>query len=129
MNGSLKALLELAATANNKSDEEISIESLFPSVIADYMRFEMLAKKAVDQTINEHLAGLNLQEIIKAKSIYTKEYFLALPIPYFGIQKLCRELVSACHKFKTSPTQDWSDFADGVFEWEKDISDMEVVQS
>lgn len=127
MNPALRSLLELAAAASDKEiPEDVSVEELYPELVAPLMRYEQLFARRIAQVINEHTAGLTKSDMLKAQDSYSKAYLIALDIPYTGIQALCKELIRLCKNFGLSAPQEWVDFADGMFDWEKDIADMSV---
>lgn len=126
MNPALRSLLELAAASGNKPiPEDVSVEELYPELVAPIMRYESLLRKKTEQTINDLTAGLTKQDILRAKASYTKSYLISLDIPYDGIQSLCKELIRISKTFNLSPSQDWIDYADGAFDWENDIANMQ----
>ena len=112
MNPALRSLLELAAASTNKSiPEDVSVEELYPELVAPIMRYEYLFKRKIEQVINEHTAGLTRQDMLKAKDAYSKAYLTSLDIPYSGIQQLCKELIRLCKNFNLSIPQEWTDYA------------------
>lgn len=126
MNPALRSLLELAAASADKSiSEDVSVEELYPELVAPLMRYEILFKRKIEQIISEHTAGLTKQDMLKAMDSYSKQYLMALEIPYSGIQELCRELIRICKRFNLNPPKDWIDYSDGMFDWENDIADMQ----
>lgn len=127
MNNTIKSLIELAAVAASTSiNEDLSVEEQFPELVAPLMRYEMLMKKVVSDTIQGHI-NLSKSDLIKCKSVYTKSYLNNLPIPYDGIQRLCQELLNLCRQFEVKPTQIWEAYADGVFDWREDIEYMSTL--
>jgi hypothetical protein len=124
MNEALKSLIELAAAASDMPiREDLSVEEQFPELVAPLMRYQMLLKNVTEDTIQGHI-NLNKSDLIKCKAVYTKDYLDSLPIPYEGIQRLCKELLNLCRQFEVKPTTIWENYADGVFDWGNDIEYM-----
>lgn len=124
MNEALKSLIELAAAASDMPiREDLSVEEQFPELVAPLMRYQMLLKNVTEDTIQGHI-NLNKSDLIKCKAVYTKDYLDSLPIPYEGIQRLCKELLNLCRQFEVRPTTIWENYADGVFDWANDIEYM-----
>ena len=125
MNPVLLRIMEIAA-ANKTLNEDVSVEEQFPDMVATLLRYENLLKRQENSIINDHISGLTKADLIKCKSIYTKDYFLALQLSYEGIRRLCSELIHYSKIFKVDPSQAWLDYADGVFDWISDIEDLQL---
>lgn len=125
MKDSLLALIELAATSKmGEIREDLSVVDQHPELVAPLMRYDMLLRRKVEETIQEHIAGVNKATLAQCKAVYDRGYFMNLPIPYDGIQQLCQELLALCKKFSITPPEIWGKYADGIFDWEGDIEYM-----
>lgn len=122
MNNLIARLLETAA--DKTINEDVSIEDQFPDIVATLMRYEKLLKSTTEQVISSHLSGITKSDLIKGKEVYSRDYFLSLAIPYDGIQELCNELIRYCRIFKVEPSDTWISYADGIFDWSRDIDNM-----
>ena len=123
MHDSLRALIEPAAAGKTIS-EDLSIEELYPELVAPLMRYEMLLRNKVEETIQGHLTGVSKTDLIQCKTAYDKGYLMNLQIPYDGIQRLCQELLKLCRDFSITPPEIWQKFADGAFDWTEDVEFM-----